>query len=217
MIEEYEPHLRPIHRILELVEFGHLEAASKILHEALNLCEDDWEQAIKDFGFRYLGAGAYSIVFQIPGRIDVVKVNYNSYDVWWKYVDFVKQTSQNPMVPRIWDYHSHEGMMICRMELLQPLPYDTWVEGMVTTVKAVKSDIKVGGLTKRGLRDRIIKTLKTNLSFTGSVVYSPSMLAPIVKWMADVVDGNTVLVDCHAKNWMMRGNQIVLTDPISEG
>lgn len=201
--------------MMDCIKVGRLEEASQLI-EVCNV--GDLSRVIRYYGFTELGRGAYSTVFQIPGDDTVIKLNHCNMDNWWIYANYAKEVgSANPMLPKIHEIHVNgDGMMIARVEKLESANLSR-VSGMWKVINAIDGDLKRGVVTKRGLRNNALKYLNSMFDIDRKGHYSPINLAKIVIWLTGHIKSEYSEIGCdfHAANWMLRGNQLVLNDPIS--
>lgn len=216
MIDTIDHELQQIHDLVNFIKLGDLESASKLLDGPI--WREDLEAILHHFGFIILGEGAYSIVCQLPGDATVIKINYANYDPWVIYAKYCRLNhARNPMLPVINELYVNPDseMGIARMEKLSFAEINRSC-GMAKLVRVLSADIQKLELTKRGLRDRTLKYLKSMFDFGYKGSYSRINLAKIVVWMANVRNEHFgVEADCHLNNWMVRGNELVLIDPIA--
>lgn len=202
--------------MLKLIANGDLAKAAESIRVYWS---SEVERAINYLGFKMLGQGSFSTVFHIPGSDDVIKMNHNPDDHWVKYAKYARiNAAINPMLPKVFELHQHpdNGMVIARMEKLDAIDYVRTI-GMRDVVVSLSGDLKHGQMSKRGIRNKTLKYLhdKFDFGYTGS--YSAINLAKIVVWMTNTIKANPdVRVDCHYANWMLRGRELVLNDPLAD-
>lgn len=201
--------------MMDCINVGRLEEASCFL-EVCNT--GDLSRVIAYYGFVELGCGSYSTVIQIPGESAAIKINHNCDDKWWLYAGYAKEVGDaNPMLPKVYElhYNQHVDMGIARVEKLTKAGINT-VEGMWNVVNALGKDLERGTATKRGIRNNALNYLRSMFDIERKGHYSPINLAKIVIWLTGHIKGDdSVDCDFHGANWMLRGNQLVLNDPIA--
>ena len=202
--------------LIDTIKSGDLAKASTLLD---TFWADDVADMVSYMGCRLLGQGAYSTVFLVPGEDTAIKMNHNPDDKWPIYAKYAKETGNiNPMVPKIHELHTnHEnGMVIARIEKLDSARITKSI-GMWNVIKALHKDIQSGRLTKRGIRNNTLGYMKNKFDIDAKGHYSPINLAKIVIWLTKHImdDTNDSYADFHSGNWMLRGKELVLTDPIS--
>lgn len=206
---------RMVH-MLDCIKAGQLEAA----HQLMDTCNvGDLSRMLKVYGFKELGMGSYSVVFQIPGENTVIKLNHCERDKWWVYAEHAKEIGNaNPMLPKVYELYSNPetGMTIARVEKLTSANISI-VTGMYKVVNALGGDLRKETLTKRGLRNNALKYLRSWFDIDRKYAYSQINLAKIVIWLTGHIksDYSDIGCDFHGANWMLRGNQLVLNDPIA--
>lgn len=216
MREKSLPPICPsVDTMIQLIMAGDLAGASKLIKPVRR-----YQLATKllDYGCIMFGHGEYSIVFQVPGQDTVIKLNHARCDQWVHYAQYAKSKhSVNPMLPVIHEFYQNaeNGMGIARCEVLEKV----WIEeswGMGNVVRALSSDLRRFKLSKRGIRNKTINYMQKwfDLGYKGD--YSRFNLAKIVIWIAELRNRDfDVQADFHGGNWMKRGNELVLIDPIA--
>lgn len=157
------------------------------------------ERYLRDRGFEHLGDGEYSMVFTQPGTPYALKIYSDAcYDGFIKYC---KANSSNAFLPRfkgqslrlLGDYR------MVRMELLAPMG-NPHTEG--------------GRWTEYRERFRLM-TLVSIASNPGDyeIDLTPEQ-QQLLTTLEDIVRGQGACsIDLHAGNWMLRGDQLVISDP----
>jgi hypothetical protein len=159
---------------------------------------------LKHYGFEYLDGGHFSTVFK-RGCV-VVKLGHNEIyqDGGRLYAKWLYEYQPvNPAFPRVYTYLESPGALvwwIAEMERLAPVPSnfgrytDPHLNSLVTAMKAILWGDKYP-------EDEIL----TVPEFEASIQAAALIRA---RWP-------DVGTDLHHANWMLRGEQPVLTDPIS--
>lgn len=209
--------LRPVCllHMFDLIKYGYLAEAALLLDD---FWADDVTAFVQEYGFELLGCGAYSTVFSIPGTPTVIKMNHASGDSWPVYAEYSMGLGDiNPMLPRIYEIHKNldNNMVIAVVERLEPARITKSI-GMWNVIKAIHRDMQRGKVTKRGLRNSALSYMRIMFDIDAKGHYSPINLAKIVIWLTGKImeDYSTIDADFHSGNWMMRGKQLVLNDPI---
>lgn len=202
--------------LMDCIKVGRLEEATNFL----DVCNTgDLTRVLNGYGFDILGVGSYSVVFQVPGEETVIKMNHYMWDKWALYAKYAKETGNiNPMLPKVYELHTNpeNDMVIARVEKLTPAGISNCT-GMYNVIKAVNGDVRRGRSTKRGLRNNTLNYLRVMFDIDPKGHYSRINLAKIVIWLTGHImeEYSDIGADFHAANWMLRGNQLVLNDPIA--
>jgi hypothetical protein len=172
--------------------------------------------AARDSGLTVIGEGFYSLVIRNPTMPGVIKINKRPDDPWHHYARYSMDHSDNPMVPKVYELFQNESgtKAVAWMEELSRAKIETSI-GMHKVVSAVGSpefsktypDAKTA---KKKIKDYLTKWFA--IDYGGS--YNDGDLARIVSWMAEVSKTGHFCSDCHPNNWMLRGDQLVLIDPL---
>lgn len=204
-------------RLMQLIGDGDLLTAST---ELRRYWSDDVQRAVIEAGFNLLGQGSFSTVFHIPGEDTVIKINHSPDDQWSIYAKYARLNAQiNPMLPKVYELYENpeNGMVVARVEKLEAIDYVKSV-GMRDVVVCLSGDMRHSQMTKRGVRNKTLKYLRDKFDFGYKGSYSSINLAKIVVWMTQTINTNPeVRVDCHWANWMLRGHELVLNDPLADG
>lgn len=140
-----------------------------------------------------LGSGNFSSVFAINDRL-VVKVACNNVDhAYHSYAEWASRNQSNPYVPRIYYIHREGSCRFYIMERLERYPshyaFDenhAWVEGMAATRRMWQA----GFINRKMFTD------------------------PHIADFLDFITKMDCNMDIGPRNCMLRGDQLVLTDPV---
>lgn len=212
--------------VLDMIGHGRLETAVHLLDPAIGFVDDldcddlldDLITLVKTRGWEFLGSGAYSLVFQIPGDPSAYKINYRKHDPMALYARYaIENSKSNPMLPVIYAAHFSDGYQVIRMELLKSANVTKSV-GLSMYTRRLQTLRNEGNLSYRDVRRKIVNFIRTEFDFVASGIYDRSDLAKIVWWISGILGKSDLETephaDFHGNNWMLRGNQLVVTDPL---
>jgi hypothetical protein len=159
---------------------------------------------LKREGVQTLGEGAYARVFQHPSRKKVaVKVLLESDPDYIKYAEIAMQTT-NPWFPRVHKIHEVQYRH-CTNHILF----------MEKLCKASVDDVKRA-------TQQIVADISSLEQMTSFVHFGPGTWKRVLRRTTDphIKELASVMVklncgDFHDDNVMMRGNQLVFTDPVA--
>lgn len=175
----------------------------------------------KTSGIQKLSGGAFSQVFQHPAKENVVvkvvsnlDISYNAYLTW------CTENQHNPFVPRIlesWEYpDAKEPFRILFLEKLKKFANGAHFARRLTKLFKFPSD-EVRNETL-GLLKHIIKTDNQSIFIHKLIDLAEDFDAPEeFKDVIYFIEGQFSIgdFDLHWCNAMLRGNQIVITDPVA--
>ena len=175
---------------------------SEVLDEITRPGQGNAEYMLEKAGYEKIGYGMYANVFAKPGADHVLKLfGYRDQ----AYRDFVNMTIQEPNI----HFPKFKGKMMkitndyyaIRMEILEPLSKDkgTVLELMRQYIYAQIED------PSQPFR-RAIEMEKVEKAQPG--------ITEACELVATLIKNNDLGLDLHMKNAMMRGNTIVITDPV---
>jgi hypothetical protein len=165
---------------------------------------DHVKDLLKHYGFEYLDNGHFSTVFKRDNA--VVKIGHHEIcqDGGRLYAKWLYQYQPvNPTFPRVYTYLESPGELvwwIAEMERLAPVPSNFGILTdphhlrLVTAMKAIL-------LGDEYPKDEILTVPEFEASIQAAGIIH-------ARWP-------DVCADLHHANWMLRGEQPVLTDPIS--
>lgn len=155
--------------------------------------------SLKKMGYEleHMGSGMYANVFKRPNDPYVIKI-FSQDTGYLKYVQYCLQHQDNPHVPKF------RGKIIrisgdtyaVRIEVLQPYQQGINYEADYAAHQLIQYDTMFGGLAQH----------------PDIEAYSPELKQLFVD-LANLF-GATTLTDLHKTNIMMRGNTLVITDPV---
>jgi len=156
---------------------------------------------LAQYGFRYVGQGFYGIVFEKPGYPYIFKV-FKEDPGYLSYVRFCKSHQDNVHIPKIKGniIKINDDTYAIRTEKLRP------IEGRVGNAITSMSNY----MRKIYRYERLSDFAKQDLEEL-SVEYPG--IYELFKYFLE----NGYNLDMHSENLMMRGSDIVLTDPVTRG
>lgn len=190
-----------------------MKAAELLAEEKL---ADYFKRLVKKHGIKKLGGGAFSQVFQHPQFHNVaVKVYRNKDTVYRRYLAWCMKNQSNPFVPKIIEQVQFTGTSdpynIVFMQKMEP----------VGTNRFVNEVAKALGLTFIE-REDLYDVYEDNLGsgrefyrFMKQAAQSDRCNPDFARLWAHVASYGVDVVDFHAGNAMMRGRQLVVTDPVA--
>jgi hypothetical protein len=162
-------------------------------------------------GFRLIGSGAFSWVMAKPGSDKVVKVCRNL-DAWPEYVTWATRCGfAGKYAPRVYSFHMVDGR--------DDQFYVAVVERLDATVSTLAWEPN----------GRAISQLRTDIALfiqgddaKGAVLAStrPELVAFALAFRVfyrRTMSARSIGLDLHGGNWMLKGDRIVLTDPVCDG
>lgn len=181
-----------------------------------------FDRLVKTLNIQKLGSGAFGTVFQHPVYKNVaVKILNSQLDPRFaKYIEWCTKHQDNPWVPKI--------VGIERMKMPDTRGYDEQEQMFVFLEKLTKaSESDVASAVKKfvsavPVKDRtqgIVDAQRTGdfrklkqQDWKTIAKYATGDIQTMAARFAQIVDKH---LDIHYKNVMMRGNQLVFTDPTS--
>lgn len=140
-------------------------------------------------GYKILGAGCYSIVFKSKLSDSVIKIGSTLADPWLIYAETV-QSINNPHFPKVYNIHQFEHLdyYVARVERLKPI-------GMNFTDTQYRSFI-----------DEMLNNRPSSEASRQAVRILNQLLSRM----------DYAKLDLHLENIMLRGETLVLSDPLAE-
>lgn len=146
-------------------------------------------------GLEEIGNGCYATVYSAKKLDYVVKVGYKDSDPYWSYVKKVlKDKTNNPYFPKIRKAFTVYDKYYVVMERLKPIPYNVRrMDSWDSSTESLNNRAKL--LAKRKLVSR---------------KYGKGKLKEAI----DLINSLGYCSDVHYNNIMLRGKQLVITDPV---
>lgn len=160
---------------------------------------------IHEKSLRDLGEGCWGTVFEHPtDKNIVVKVFDREDNAYFAYLKWAVENQSNVYAPKIYSAHESDSIGIVFMERLEPL-------GPKQFKNFSETHFKLDTLRRSYVSSA---TLMDN-TLLSTVAYKESPdFRSLLRFLMDVARDGRYVVDLHDGNAMMRGNQVVVTDPI---
>lgn len=163
------------------------------------------ERWMREKGFKPLGEGGYGIVFS-DGRSRVVAKIMREDPCWMAFAEYCRKNRSNPHLPKIGKTMpvSKMGVYVTFIEALDPLPPE-------------KYDFDLKAFLNLRIRYRIPSMAAYPI---GRIKLAASEFETNHPLLAETLEevtklGTNCAVDLHDENFMMRGNTIVIIDPLA--
>jgi hypothetical protein len=182
----------------------------------------EYVKRLKKLGIKQLGSGNFADVFQHPTMPNVVVKLLTEHDRGYEaYVKFAQKNKSNKYVPRIlqvvdadkaFDKKGEYDMGDLRlifMEKLEPIHYNKYIDFGEHVVDCA------GIKAKKGEHINVEKALMDLATWKACAAQTKDKdLAAVAKFVVKT-EGGPVQLDMHDGNMMMRGSQVIITDPFS--
>jgi hypothetical protein len=193
----------------------------------------DYFRRLEDeLNIKRLGSGAFARVFQHPTHPEVVVKIFTDEDLAYKkYLKFCLANQGNKYVPKILSVHKHDHDP---KKPEKDLSIDEIVDNRYTLVfmeklqpaklEDLRAFIRAAPFESQELKDKQSKPYSfiVNLNSFDSPEWqdlakqtSDKELATIAKFFTKILRDEEHALDLHDRNVMMRGSQLVFTDPTS--
>ena len=173
---------------------------SDIRDKPLYLSLDEWEDIMKQYGFKHLGTGNYGSVYERSGYPWVFKIF--TYDkAYFDFLNYARRNQRNPHIPKIKGRYIriNKNTYAVRLEKLRPIS-DTEFKKISEVLN--KIDMILNNSDSDPTPDEV-QFIKNNMN--------------LYELMMTLTKTDTFMdygVDLHQSNIMMRGNTPVLADPV---
>lgn len=183
------------------------------------------EYVLAGYGFTKLGGGAYANVFAHPNFDYVLKVFHRLDYGYLTFLRYVMANQGNPALPRIIgqpkklstdttdsEYRNLREWYFVRIEQLTPLRMSEntqFFDGMYTFIyTVVKSQKSSDDPTLNATPDQLkrVRAWESQYPYHATAIYDLGKMVAV---------SDDFSFDLHDENLMKRGNQIVITDPLS--
>lgn len=208
------------------IEFaGQGELINAAVHEIVAERLQNYVKRLKKLGIKRLGGGSFANVFQHPTLPDVVVKLLVEND--WGYEQYVKFSQKNPAnkyVPKILQVvnadqafdKKHEAdvenLRLIFMEKLQPALDDDYLE----FANDCSATLYLKGNANFARMDSAINYMNSVSTWVQlSTQKKDPQLAALAQFIVKTRGKRGAALDMHSGNIMMRGNQVVVTDPFS--
>lgn len=165
------------------------------------------EHVLKQAGYRMIGVGSFADVYAIPNENTVLKL-FNNDDTAYQDFVYVTISNPNPHFPKF------KGKMMkvtdaysaIRMERLTPLP-----DNRETAYYAKK----ISQYTKL-MQNKAGRAANMDTEEVMRDIDEIEQDQPGIKYACAIIGNNLKgeIIDIHNENIMMRGNVLVITDPV---
>lgn len=178
---------------------------SEILDEITRPAKHEAANILRNAGYKLMGEGAFATVYGKPGADHVLKLFFAS-DTG--YMEFVKVVNSNSNI----HFPRFKGKMMrvtddyyaIRMELLTPVPDNRETEYVARTLSNYTRMIK-GLAPYKQTENEVSEAIPEIEEDQPGIIDACSLIA----------HGTTKVIDIHNENIMMRGDVIVITDPVA--
>lgn len=169
-------------------------------------------------GFQLLGAGAFSSVLGKPGSNRVIKVGRSPPEGWIDYVMWADAAGYaGSFAPKVYSIKVHEDTFIGPRQMWEQADQSWYVAVMERLDCTLSNDRRETG---RDVTRKVMREMSNIIN--GGFGGQPDRAAlhthcPGAEAFADALRASQLSMgwDLHDGNWMLRGDAIVLTDPIS--
>lgn len=158
-----------------------------------------YEEFLESKGVENLGSGCYGCVYQHPTLPNVVAKIYDYDDAYDHYINWCTKNQKNPYVPKIYSIHKCEKFTIVFLERLKEISLRTYMDW---ETKISPFLLNTGSSRK-----------KKNDLLSTPILRRDKNLKSIIEFLLKSED--LYRFDLHDGNIMLRGKQIVFTDPIA--
>lgn len=181
---------------------------------------DYYNRLEHELKIKRLGSGAFARVFQHPTHPEVVVKIFTDEDhAYQSYLKFCLSNQSNKYIPKILSVHKH-----VHEPEKKNLSIDELVDNRYTTVFMEKLKPATKAQIKKAIKDLPIELSSYTPSFAEleeedfealSKQTTDKDLASFAKFILRVYKNDDHWPDLHNANVMMRGSQLVFTDPTS--
>ena len=199
---------------------------TKIIKEFINaykpIKKNSWNypEELEDYliknDFKQIGSGEFSSVWKSPSKENfVVKIfrskEYNS-SVDKEWYDYCRKNSNNPHLPKVGSLKDFGEWYVIFIEKLESIPNDINVDSMKIFKEAIKQNLKPDDVNFEEKFLSLSSNYDTNFVDELTEIYPTiyDIYQKIVKPRKSI----QVRLDLHLSNMMLRGNTLVITDPI---
>lgn len=176
-------------------------------HLPCKLADRSVKSRLRTCGFKKIGAGCYASVYGAPGADHVYKVgDLHDNEGYLAYLKVVHRNGKNPFFPRIHALQYVTGrdmdgdVFVVKMERLKPLTNrEVYAMDDIAGVMVDLQDTQSKLDTIHGLG-----MIRVDRTFREAIIA-----------IARAARRNFSHLDLHGGNFMRRGSQLVITDPLS--
>jgi hypothetical protein len=183
---------------MKIDELQGVSAVKKVASAIQGVDLVDVSKQLKELGWKRIGSGAFARVYEHPNYPLVLKIFSSKDSCYIKFLKYVEQHSTNPFLPKVRgkllklnnDYYA------VRLEKLQPLDISEWED--------VYDEMIYELINESGYDfDLAIRKYPKHRNFLNT--------------LRDISDSLNCRLDIHRYNFMKRGKQTVIIDPVWDG
>lgn len=181
---------------------------------------DNLMEWLTEKNFKEIGRGVYSSVWKSDTENFIVKINKGSIDRnYLKFVEFCQQNKGNPHLPKMGQIKKYEDWYIIFIEKLEPtyVKYTVSVElkKFVRYFFGPNTSLQPDDLTDKDMFEKLFKRKVSEFNLPNELK-SQDMIDALFVLFKFIVEYNINdrSLDLHGNNIMLRGNTIVITDPV---
>jgi hypothetical protein len=154
----------------------------------------DVSHELRELGWNRIGAGSFARVFEHPKYPLVLKIFTSKDKCYIKFLKYIQQNSTNPYLPKIRGkiLKLNRDFYAVRLEKLEPVDKRVW---------------------DNQYDPMFYDFAELNFNYEKIKARYPKY-KELWKTMVDIKKDTNCNLDIHSGNFMMRGNQIVLIDPV---
>jgi len=166
---------------------------------------------LKEKGYVPLGSGAFAAVFTHPNINYAIKIFRND-PSYLKFINYCDKNKGNPHLPKF----RGKPMTVdkehycIRMELLNKIPPN------LSAVRSIDEFDMYLKWYKKPIKDFLKKMKKENPIIFNFFQSQPGLLETLED-IIKLISSKEETLDLHSDNLMMRGKDVVITDPICDG
>ena len=177
---------------------------------------------LNERNFKVIGEGAYSSVWKSDTEKFIVKINngYGLDEGYLKFVDFCHKNKNNPHLPKMGKIKKYKDWYIVFIEKLEPTYLDYTVSiGLKRFVRyffGPNTSLQHDDLTDKDMFEKLFKRKASEYKLPDELK-SQDMIDALFVLFKFIVEYNIndMSLDLHGGNIMLRGNTIVITDPVT--
>lgn len=186
------------------------------------LSEDEVERYMNDLDYKKVGEGGSALVFAKPGKPYVVKV-YKLDRCYEEFLKLARRNSNNPFYPRFYDkVYTLPGKIwrAIKLELLLPASVDDLKNNITLLACLAIEERKQNNNWKgnTGLADtlQLLGYFSDDFDELLDIYYDATALEQqTARQVIKLIHRTGCLNDLYIDNFMKRGEQLVITDPVA--
>ena len=192
------------------------------------LRQSDWHGDVRpildQYGWHVLGSGAEAIVARHPHKPYALKLYYSG-SAYSYFVNLVQDHENNPHLPRFSRYVRRvpgaKNWMYVRMEILTRVTPEQLTSTYLPYMCEIDRQISQPNIERKGIywnsamRDSYVSSKYSYKNLDACADNSPTSWQQAVRLvLSQAVKHNVKQIDLHYNNMMLRGNTLVITDPL---